>query len=111
MEGRSFKARDGRAAADVIVSDFLRRDEAPGGKGLYFETFAEDGTPVEPHPSLQVKTLLLAGYPLSQKFKAAWGPVTLGALVEDLKRDFRPERASQSHEAWALDAGDCCGSC
>jgi hypothetical protein len=30
--------------------------------------------------------------------------VTLGALVEDLKRDFRPERASEAHEAWALDA-------
>ncbi len=103
MDGRAFKARDGRAAADVIVSDFLRKDDAPGGKGLYFETFRADGTPVEPHPALQVKTLVLAGYPLGQKFKAAWGPVTLGALVEDHKRDFRPERASQSHEAWALD--------
>lgn len=104
MAGRAFKARDGRAAADVIVSDFLRRDEAPGGKGLYFEAFAADGTPVEPHPALQVKTLLNAGYPLTQTFKAAWGPVTLGAMVEDLKRDFRPEATPQPDSAWGLDA-------
>src|SRR5688500_19006643 len=48
LDGRAFKAKDGREAADVIVSDFLRRDEAPGGKGLYFDAFAADGTPVEP---------------------------------------------------------------
>jgi hypothetical protein len=104
LDGRAFKAKDGRAAAEVIVSDFLRRDEAPGGKGLYFEAFAPDGTPVEPHPALQVKTLLNAGYPLGRKFKAAWGAVTLGMLVEDLKRDFRPQQAQQPDSAWALDA-------
>lgn len=103
QEGRAFKARDGRAAADVIVSDFLRRDAAPGGKGLYFDAFAPDGTPVEPHTALQVKTLVNAGYPLTQSFKASWGPVTLGALVEDLQGDFRPEWATQPDGAWALD--------
>lgn len=104
LDGRAFKAKDGREAADVIVSDFLRKDEAPGGKGLYFDAFAADGTPVEPHPALQVKTLVNAGYPMTRKFKAAWGPVTLGALVEDLKRDFRPEQVAQPDSAWALDA-------
>ncbi len=103
MDGRNFKAKDGRAAADVIVSDFLRKDDAPGGKGLYFEPFTADGTPVEPHPALQVKTLVLAGYSQRQPFKTAWGQVRLFQLVEDLKRDFQPERASQAHEAWALD--------
>jgi hypothetical protein len=104
LEGRGFRARDGRLAVDVIVSDFLRREEAPGGRGLYFEPFTADGTPVEPHPALQVKTLVLAGVPLSRRFQAAWGPVTLGALVEDLERDFRPELATSPEGAWALDA-------
>ncbi len=103
LEGRDFRARDGRLAAEVIVSDFLRRDEAAGGRGLYFEPFTPDGTPVEPHPALQVKTLVLAGIPLSRKFQAARGSVTLRALVEDLQRDFRPELASSPEGAWALD--------
>jgi hypothetical protein len=104
LEGRGFRASDGRLAAEVIVSDFLRRNGAPGGRGLYFEPFTPNGTPVEPHPALQVKTLVLAGIPLSRKFQAAWGPVTLGALVEELQRDFRPELASSPEGAWALDA-------
>jgi hypothetical protein len=104
LEGRGFRARDGRLAAEVIVSDFLRRDEAAGGRRLYFEPFTPDGTPVEPHPALQVKTLVLAGIPLSRKFQAAGGSVTLRALVEELQRDFRPRLASSPEGAWALDA-------
>ncbi|HLL02763.1 MAG TPA: hypothetical protein VK539_19425 [Myxococcaceae bacterium] len=104
LEGKGFKARDGRLAADVIISDFLRRDAAPSGKGLYFEPFAASGTPVEPHPALQVKTLLLAGVLPSRGFQAAWGPVTLKALVEDLQRDFRADLATSAQGAWALDA-------
>ncbi|HYO56323.1 hypothetical protein [Archangium sp.] len=102
LEGRAFKARDGRSAADVIIADFLRR-EGPG-PDLRFDAFAADGTPVEPHPNLLVKTLLLAGHPLSRSFRASWGPVTLGALVEDLKRDFRRDDALSPHGAWTLDA-------
>jgi hypothetical protein len=104
LEGRGFQARDGRQAADVIVSDFLRRDEAPDGRGLYFEPFTADGTPVEPHPALQVKTLVLAGVPLTRKFKAEGGPVTLKMLVEDLQRDFRADLATAPQGAWTLDA-------
>ncbi len=134
LDGREFRARDGRLAADVIISDFLHRAPvsrgsapdagAPGAEALapgthapgtgsagpmlpdnlYFDTYATDGTPVEPHPALQVKTLLLAGYPQSQRFHAAWGPVTLGELVEDLKRDVRPTRATSPEGAWTLDA-------
>jgi hypothetical protein len=103
LEGKGFKARDGRLAADVIISDFLRRDGTPSGRGLYFEPFTQDGVPVEPHPSLQVKTLVLAGFPLSRKFQATWGPVTLGGLVEDLQRDFRAGMATSPQGAWALD--------
>jgi hypothetical protein len=104
LEGRGFRARDGRLAADVIVSGFLLRDEALGGRGLYFEPFTEDGTPVEPHPALQVKTLVLAGFPLGRRFQADGGAVTLKALVEDLQRDFRAEFATSPQGAWALDA-------
>jgi hypothetical protein len=104
LEGRGFKARDGRLAADVIIADFLRRDGTPTGQGLSFEPFTAGGLPVEPHPALQVKTLVLAGFPLSRKFQAAWGPVTLGALVEDLQRDFRADMATSPQGAWALDA-------
>ncbi|WP_224361851.1 hypothetical protein [Hyalangium versicolor] len=104
LEGRGFRASDRRLAAEVIVADFLRREEGSTGRGLYFEPFTSEGTPVEPHPALQVKTLVLAGIPMSRKFQASWGPVTLGALVEDLERDFRPELASSPEGAWALDA-------
>ncbi|QRN93946.1 hypothetical protein JRI60_32965 [Archangium violaceum] len=104
LEGRSFKARDGRPAANVIVSDFLRREGSGPNADLRFEAFSADGTPVEPHPNLQVKTLLLAGHPLSQAFQAGWGRVTLGTLVEDLKRDFRRDSALSPHGAWTLDA-------
>lgn len=100
LDGRAFKARDGRPAAEVIVSDFLLRE----GADFRFPAFAPDGTPVEPHPNLLVKTLLLAGYPLSRSFRAQGGPLTLGALVEDLKRDFRRESALSPHGAWTLDA-------
>src|SRR5690349_16621787 len=86
LDGRAFKAPDGRPAAEVIVADFLHREGSGPNADLRFEAFAADHTPVEPHPSLLVKTLLLAGYPLSRSFRASWGPVTLGALVEDLKR-------------------------
>jgi hypothetical protein len=100
LEGRSFMACDGRRAADVIIANYLRRE----GPDLRFDAFTPDGTPVEPHPNLLVKTLLLAGHPPSQSFRALGGPVTLNALVEDLKRDFRRDAALSPHGAWTLDA-------
>jgi hypothetical protein len=107
LDGKAFRAKDGRPAADVIVSGFLRR-EAPDAKDAparyFFDAFTQDGTPVEPHPALQVKTFLLAGYPRTHAFPAAWGPVTLEALVSSLKRDFRPALAGSPEGAWALDA-------
>jgi hypothetical protein len=106
LDGRDFRTMDRRAAAEVVVADFLHRTPRPSAAApdLFFESATSDGTPVEPHPALQVKTLLLAGYPLSQRFEASWGPVTLRELVEDLKRDFRPALASSPDGAWTLDA-------
>jgi hypothetical protein len=104
FEGRAFKARDGRPAAQVIVSDFLHREGTSPGAELRFDAVTADGTPVEPHPHLLVKTLLLAGHAPSHVFRAAWGPITLGALVEDLKRDFRRDSALSPQGAWTLDA-------
>ena len=98
FEGRAFRARDGRLAADVIVSDFLQRDP------LHFEPFTSDGTPVEPHPHLMVKTLLLAGFSPSHVFRTPDGPVTLQALVNGLPRDFRTTSALSPQGAWTLDA-------
>lgn len=108
VEGRAFRASDGRLASDVVVADFLRRtpalEDAPSKRAdLFFEPFTSDGTPVEPHPALQAKTLLAAGLPLSQRFTASWGPVTLRELVEDVKRDFRLEQVASAESAWRLD--------
>ncbi|QSQ27405.1 hypothetical protein JY651_21920 [Pyxidicoccus parkwayensis] len=106
LDGRDFRASDGRPAADAVVADFLRRRprDATSGTDFFFDAFTADRTPVEPHPALQLKTLLLAGYPLSQRFEASWGPVTLRELVEDLKRDFHPTVVSSPDGAWTLDA-------
>lgn len=105
LEGRSFMALDGRLATDIIVSDFLRREGKAPKEDLRFDAFAPNGMPVEPHPNLMVKTLLLAGVQPSRSFRVPGGPpVTLGALVEDLKRDFRRDSALSPHGAWTLDA-------
>ncbi|WP_370643914.1 hypothetical protein [Myxococcus sp. RHSTA-1-4] len=141
LDGRDFRARDGRPAAEVIIADFLRRKvparthetgarapkkpgpppsealgrvrdthgvgtagAAPQAEDLSFDAYAPDGTPVEPHPALHLKTLLLAGYAAGHRFRTSWGTVTPRELVEDLKRDFRPVLASSPEGAWALDA-------
>ncbi|RYZ40293.1 MAG: hypothetical protein EOO71_16755 [Myxococcaceae bacterium] len=106
LDGKAFRTRDGRAASDAIVAGFLRREpaDAKTSTRFFFDAFAPDGTPVEPHPALQVKTFLLAGYPLSHPFPASWGPVSLRELVTSLQHDFRPALATSPEGAWALDA-------
>ncbi|NPC68411.1 hypothetical protein HPP05_01450 [Corallococcus exiguus] len=106
LDGKAFRARDGRAASDAIVAGFLHRDapDAGGTARYFFDAFTPDGTPVEPHPALQVKTFLLAGYPRSHAFPTAWGKVTLRELVASLQHDFRPALAASPDGAWALDA-------
>ncbi|MFY1825146.1 hypothetical protein ACN47A_04480 [Myxococcus fulvus] len=109
LDGRAFRAADGRLAAEVVVADFLRRapvreKTASSRVEVYFEPFTADGTPVEPHPALQVKTLLASGFPLSQRFKTSWGEVTLRELAEDVKRGFRLEQVESGESAWMLEA-------
>ncbi|WP_426751297.1 hypothetical protein [Myxococcus sp. Y35] len=122
LDGRSFRTRDGQPAADAIIARYLRRTPSTGGsvrapqveatpldsgashERLYFEARTADGTPVEPHPALQLKTLLRSGHPLSHRFDAAWGPVTVQALVDQLQRDYRPALIASPEGAWALDA-------
>ncbi|MCP3062411.1 hypothetical protein LXT21_26830 [Myxococcus sp. K38C18041901] len=108
LDGRAFRAADGRLASEVVVADFLRRAsgrEQPASSrvDVYFEPFTPEGTPVDPHPALQVKTLLASGLPLSQRFKTAWGEVTLRELVEDVKLDFRMAQVESSESAWMLE--------
>lgn len=104
--GPTFAASDGRPAAEVIVSDFLRRVDSPGGNSFQFDRFAPDGTPIEPHLNLQTKTLVLAKVPLDRRFKASFGEVTLGELVKGVERGFRHTPASEEYWrgiGWTLD--------
>jgi hypothetical protein len=101
--GASFRASDGRPAAEVIVGDFARADaSAPT-----FPPAAKDGTPVEPHPGLLVKTLVLAGLPKGRAFSTAWGKVTLAELIRRAERGFRlpppGNEVAWAELAWTLD--------
>src|SRR3954462_5173208 len=70
--GSSFRASDGRSATEIIVHDFVkRRDGAPA-----FDDAAPDGTPIDAHPNLLAKTLLLADVPRTKPFASPSGPVT-----------------------------------
>lgn len=93
--GPSFLASDGRKASEVIIKDFLLRNQLPdGGVGigapLGFARYAADGTPIEPHTNLNTKALVVdAHLPLATKLKAKFGDVTLKQLVESAKAGFR----------------------
>lgn len=100
--GKDFSAADGRRAAEVIVADFLKKSSDPQATTYSFDKYSADGTPVEPHTNLQTKTLVLAGFPLSTRFKASFGTVTLQQLLDGVKRGFR--HVPKSDEYWR-DAG------
>ncbi|WP_342381374.1 hypothetical protein NVS55_17135 [Myxococcus stipitatus] len=102
LDGRAFRAKDGRLASDVVVSDFLRVRQQDT-RDFFFEPFTAEGTPVEPHPALQAKTLLAAGLPLSHHFTTSFGPVTLRELVAQVKREFRMEQVASPESAWRID--------
>ncbi len=93
--GASFLASDGRTAAEVIIHDFLLRNQLPdGGVGpgapVGFRRYDVDGTPIEPHSNLNTKALLVdARVPANQRFKTSWGEVTLAQLAEATKLGFR----------------------
>jgi hypothetical protein len=102
--GPGFLASDGRKASDVIISDFLLKNVLPdGGVGAGapygFVRYAPDKTPVEPHTNLNTKALVVdAHLPLTTKFKAKFGPVTLKQLVDSAKAGFR--HVPSSAEYW-----------
>src|SRR5215211_6866403 len=87
--GSSFVADDGRRAAQVIVSDFLRKGSDPAAGAWAFERSAPDGTPIEPHTNLLLKTLVLSGMKDSEAFPTRQGNVTVGELVKSAQRGFR----------------------
>ncbi len=103
--GPNFTASDGRKASEVIVHDFLLRNQLPdGGTGagapLGFLRYGPDKTPIEPHTNLNTKAMVAdAKMPLSTKFKTSWGgTVTLQQLVDSVKAGFR--HVPQSPEYW-----------
>ncbi len=106
--GSNYLAADGRKASEVMIHDFLLRnsDPAAGGSPFGFAKYAADHTPIEPHPNLIAKTLVMTGVPLSTKYPTAWGTITLEQLVDSVKRGYRHVPASDQYwrdVAWTLD--------
>lgn len=106
--GRTFLAADGRTADTVMVGDFLLQNGDPSLGGPFgFAKYAADGTPIEPHPNLIAKTLVLAGVPLAARYPTPFKTkVTLQQLVDSAKRSFRhvPSNAEYWKQvAWTLD--------
>lgn len=106
--GATFRASDGRPAANAVVTDYLQRLPLPSGHTtLGFARFSPDGTPIEPHTDMHVKTLLLAGIPPRRSFATKLGaPTTLASLVRDTERRFlgeTREAADWGEAAWTLD--------
>jgi hypothetical protein len=96
--GKELKTPDGRSAPDVIVGDYLDKRE----DGFYFHLHAE-GTPVEPHADLMIKTLLESGVPPDRAFKTKVGKVTLAQIVEDAEKrfDFPSDESGWRNYAWS----------
>ncbi len=109
--GTAYPAADGRKAADVIIKDYLQRnpgfDAGPlSGAPFGFQRYAADGTPIEPHTNLLVKTLVLGGDKPSTTYPTAWGKVSLAELIASVKLGFRhvPEKEEYWRDvAWTLD--------
>lgn len=107
--GANYLASDGRRAVDVIIADYLKKTPQADGSTYHFQAFGPppEGFPIEPHINLNTKALLIeAGLPLTTKFKAPFGTVTLKQLVDSVKRGFRHVPASADYwkeVAWTLD--------
>lgn len=109
--GTAYPASDGRKAAEVITADFLEKNPSFDGgvasAGPYgFKRYGADGTPIEPHANLLVKTLALGGDTPQTRYPTAWGKVTLAELIASAKLGFRhvPEKEDYWRDAgWTLD--------
>ncbi len=105
--GATYLAADGRKASEVMIHDFLQRNPDPVGSPYGFATYAADRTPIEPHPNLIAKTLVMADVPLSTSFSTSWGaPFTLQQLVDSVKRGYRHAPTNDAYwrdVAWTLD--------
>lgn len=104
--GRSFRARDGRLAADVLVADHTLALEAGNAGKFGFPRATPEGEPVDAHPNFVLKTLVQAGFPLATSWKTKVGKVSLGDLVESARRSFRHVPTSETYwqeVGWTLD--------
>jgi hypothetical protein len=119
--GKKFAAADGRLASAVMVNDYLLKSSLPHspsgaergdggaapGSPYSFLKYAPDGTPIEPHPNLIAKTLVLAGLPPATVFKTRGaGTVTLQGLTDSARTGFRHVPQSEEYwkeTAWTLD--------
>lgn len=82
--GKGMKTSDGKSAIDAIVRDSTITLTVDGRELRGFSPKLPDGTPVDPHGNMIVKSLLEAGVPESKKFKLNDGKtVTLKQLADD----------------------------
>jgi hypothetical protein len=105
--GKDFRATDGRLAIDVMVDDYLLVESAGAVTHYGFAEF--DGQrPIEPHLNLIVKTMLVAGVPLTRTFRTRDGhQVTLKQLLDDIEARFVYEPGTGefwSRMSWTIDA-------
>lgn len=104
--GASFSASDGTLASDLIVSRYLLKSSGKE-RGMYgFAAYGPDGTPIEPHPNLLTKTLVLAGVPMKRTWTTPHGEVSLGDLVESAQKSFRHAPGAPAYwndVGWTLD--------
>jgi hypothetical protein len=106
--GKDMKAKDGRAAIDVIVGDFVEAHKTNGKVAYYSFPEKKNEIPVEPHRHMMIKKMLEAGVPLDRKFapKSSKEKITLERLVSDAERTFVSPIAERDWRnfAWTMDA-------
>lgn len=96
--GQPFAASDGRKAYQVMVDDYVHKSLDPKLGAWVFERYRPDGMPIDPHPNLLIKSMVLAGLPDSTTFQTPAGKLTLGDLVKNVETAFR--HVPQNEEYW-----------
>ncbi len=102
-KGRGFKAVDGRVAIDVLIDDFLATEKLGSFKGLqpYFPDATADGTPVEPHTDLILKTFVEVGLALDEPLTSRPGAPTLERLLRGSRLRHHPNHPAKGAAAFA----------